>query len=84
VVETTAAEHRRRRRRCRSVQHPEWVQDSRGPHLEEGVAEPLLGHVERYFGVEYAHVEGEEAIHVLGEEGQMVNAVDELHGRKSS
>jgi hypothetical protein len=43
------------------------------------VAQPLLGHVERYIGVEYALVEREQAIHVLGEERDVMKPVDELH-----
>ena len=43
----------------------------------------LLGHVERYFGVEDPHIEVQEAIHILGEEGDVVGPVDELHGKSS-
>ena len=80
MVEPTAAEHGRRRWRIRPVQHLERVQDGGRPHLEEGVAKALLCHVERYLGVEHPHVERQEAIHVLGQEREVVNPVDELHG----
>jgi hypothetical protein len=50
-----------------------------GPHLEENVAKTLLSHVERQLGIEDALVEADEPIHVFGEEGDMMNAVYELH-----
>jgi len=67
-----------------ALQHLEWVQNGRWAHLEKRVAQPLLAHVERYLCVEHPHVEGEQAIHVLGEEGDVVSAIDQLHGLCSS
>ena len=58
----------------------ERVQHRRGPHLEKRVAQPVLAHVERHFGIKDAHVEREQSIHVLGQERDVVDAVDELHG----
>ena len=45
------------------------------------MAQPFFGHVERHLGIEDPHVEREQAIHVVGEEGDVVSAVDE-HGRR--
>jgi hypothetical protein len=63
----------------RSLEDLERVQNRRGPNLEKRVAQPLLGHIECYLGIEYAHVEREQAIHVLGQEGDVMNAFDESH-----
>jgi cytochrome c peroxidase len=55
------------------------MQDGRRAHLEERVTQPFLRHVERHLGVEHPHVEREQAIQVLGEKGEVVNAVDQAH-----
>jgi hypothetical protein len=39
------------------------------------MAQALLGHVQRYLGVEHAHVEREQAVHVLGEEGDVMHTI---------
>jgi hypothetical protein len=75
-----AREHGRRRGRPRSLEHLERVQHGRRPDPEDGVTEPLLGHIQRHLGVEHAHVELEQPVHVLRQEGHVVNAVHELHG----
>jgi hypothetical protein len=58
------------------------MQYGRRPHLEERVGQPLFGHVERHLGFEHPLIERQQAIHVLGQEGEMVNALDELHRRR--
>jgi hypothetical protein len=48
------------------------------------VTQALFGHVERRLRVEYTHVKREQAIHVLGQESDVMRAVDELHNRSPS
>ena len=55
------------------------MEDRGGTDREECVTQPLLGHVERHLGTEHARVEREEAVQVLGEEGDVMDAVNEVH-----
>jgi hypothetical protein len=44
----------------------------------------VRGHVERLSRIEYPLVEGDQAVHVLGQEGHVVDAFDKLHGPVTS
>ncbi len=55
------------------------VENRRGTHLQEDVPKTLLGHIERLLGVEHSFVERREAVEVVGQEVEMVDAFKKRH-----
>jgi hypothetical protein len=66
-------------RRCRPIEHLERVENGRGAHLEEDVPKTLLGQIERLLRVEHSFVGSREAVEVVAQEGEMLDALDKPH-----
>jgi hypothetical protein len=74
VIEATPGEHRGRLRRALSLEELKGVQNGVGPDSEEGVTQPLLGHVQGHLGVEDTDIEVEQPVQVLREKSDVMDA----------
>ncbi len=81
VVEAPAREDRLPRRRVDPI-HLERMENRVGTDLDEDVTSPwriFLGSVEGHARVKDALVEGDQPVHVAGQEGHVVQAVEQRH-----
>ncbi len=80
MVEAAALEHRPGcRRQCRPVEDLERVKNGRGAHLQEDVPKTLLGQIERLLRLKHSFVEPREAVEVVAQEGEMLDAFNKPH-----
>jgi hypothetical protein len=80
MVEPTTLEKRLLTRRL-DAGHLERVQHRVRTHLDEGVANAFLLHIERHPCLEDALVKGDQPVHVGGDERQVMDVVEQLQLR---